>query len=112
LLRLRDSLRQSHIVVPLQEMLHCVGNTGESRSDHNIKMVLGNAFKVSAFSETRCEKMLLWQQMDTDKDGKVSITEWMTYFNNKQAKATIHASSTSNRKSPPRLAHGDALTVR
>jgi len=53
-----------------EEMVCSVASTGENRSDHNIALVLKSAFK----------------DMDTNKDGKVSIDEWTAFFESKAAK--------------------------
>jgi Ca2+-binding EF-hand superfamily protein len=59
--------RNGDLFLDKEEMVSSVSNTGESRTDHNTRLVLSSAFK----------------DMDTNHDGKVSIDEWNTYFDRK-----------------------------
>jgi len=52
-----------------EEIIDVLSTTGEMRSDHNVRIVLKSAF----------------EDMDVNHDGKVSITEWNAFFNDKLA---------------------------
>ena len=65
-----------------------VATTGESRSDHNIRLVLSAAFKEFPRSSNTvladASRFVSSQEMDTNADGLVSEVEWKACFQSKE----------------------------